>query len=110
MRGLRTPVAIEDSPIAKRFFEINQEFEVMTMSVTPSGRPEIEDDVAQDGSDPFGWLVIKQKKLLEAGCADPTDSKPTRVGRILEGAVFHHSPFRRLPWSRYTYQPLRMAL
>ena len=65
MRGLRTPVAIEDSPIAKRFFEINQELEVMTMSVTPSGRPEIEDDVAQDGSDPFGWLVIKQKKLLE---------------------------------------------
>jgi hypothetical protein len=65
MRGLRTPVAIGDSPLAKRFSEINQELEVMTMSVTPSGRPEIEDGVAQDGSDPFGRLVIKQKKLLE---------------------------------------------
>jgi hypothetical protein len=45
--------------------EINQELEVMTKSVTPSGRPEIEDGVAQDGSDPFGRLVIKWKKLVE---------------------------------------------
>ena len=67
MRGLRTPVAklVEDSPLAKRLGEINQELEVMTMSVTPSGRPEIEDGVAEDGSDPFGRLVIKRKKLVE---------------------------------------------
>ena len=65
MRGLQTPLAIEDSPLEKRFSEINQELQVMTVSVTPSGRPEIEDGVAQDGSDPFGRLVIKQKKLLE---------------------------------------------
>jgi hypothetical protein len=66
MRGLRTPVAAQlDSPLAKRLEEINQELEVMTKSVTPSGRPEIEDDVAQDGSDPFGRLVIKWKKLVE---------------------------------------------
>ena len=65
MRGFQTPLAIEDSPLAKRFSEINRELEVLTMSVTPSGRPEIEDGVAQDGSDPFGRLVIKQKKLVE---------------------------------------------
>jgi hypothetical protein len=72
MRGLRTPVAhlLEDSPssspLAKRFSEINQELEALTMSVTPSGRPEIEDGVvAQDGSDPFGRLVKKQQKLVE---------------------------------------------
>ena len=65
MRGFRTPVALEDSLSAKRFSEINQELEVITMSATPSGRPEIEDGVAQDGSDPFGRLLVKQKKLLE---------------------------------------------
>jgi tetratricopeptide (TPR) repeat protein len=52
MRGLRTPVAQlieEDSPLAKRFAEINQELEALTISITPSGRPEIEDSVAQGG-------------------------------------------------------------
>jgi CHAT domain-containing protein/tetratricopeptide (TPR) repeat protein len=67
MRGLRTPVAqlVEDSPLAERLVEINEELEVMTKSVTPSGRPEIEDGVGQDGSDPFGRLVIKWTKLVE---------------------------------------------
>ena len=70
MRGLRTPVCQfieEDSPSAKRFAEINQELETLTISVTPSGRPEVEDGVHQgkDGMDPFGRLVIKRKKLVE---------------------------------------------
>ena len=70
MRGLRTPVCQlieEDSPLAKRFAEINQELGTLTISVTPSGRPEIEDSVYQntDGTDPFGRLVIKRKKLVE---------------------------------------------
>ena len=67
MRGLRTPafqLIEEDSPLARRFAEINQELETLTISVTPSGRPEIEDGV-QDGTDPFGRLVIKRKKLVE---------------------------------------------
>jgi tetratricopeptide (TPR) repeat protein len=70
MRGLRTPVfqiVEEDSPLAKKFADINQELEVLTVSVTPSGRPEVEDGVYQskDGTDAFGRLVIKQKKLVE---------------------------------------------
>ena len=70
MRSLRTPVfqlMEEDSPLAKRFAEINQELETQTISVTPSGRPEAEDGVHQskDGTDPFGQLVIKRKKLVE---------------------------------------------
>jgi tetratricopeptide (TPR) repeat protein len=70
MRGLRTPVCQlieEDSPLAKRFAEINQELETLTISVTPSGRPEVEDSVGQgkDGTDPFGRLVIKRMKLVE---------------------------------------------
>ncbi|KAI9462884.1 CHAT domain-containing protein [Lactarius psammicola] len=69
MRGLRTPVAqlVEDSPLAKRFAEINQELEALTISITPSGRPEIEDGVAQgrEWTDPFGRLVVKRQKLME---------------------------------------------
>ncbi|KAI9443714.1 CHAT domain-containing protein [Lactarius psammicola] len=70
MRGLRTPIAQlaeEDPPLAKRFSEINEELEGLTISMTPSGRPEIEDDVAQGGdcTDPFGRLVVKQQNLVE---------------------------------------------
>jgi CHAT domain-containing protein len=70
MRGLRTPMAqlIEgDSLSAKRFAETNQELEALTISITPSGRPEMEDGVVQgrDGTDPFGRLVVKRRKLVE---------------------------------------------
>ncbi|KAF8268585.1 CHAT domain-containing protein [Lactarius quietus] len=70
MRSLRTPVAQlieEDSPLAKRFAEVNQELESLTISITPSGKPEIGDAVAQGGDwmDPFGRLVVKQQKLVK---------------------------------------------
>ena len=68
MRSLRTPVCqLSDSPLAKRFAEVNQELETLTISVTPSGMPEVEDGVhrSNDGTDPFGRLVMKQKKLVE---------------------------------------------
>ena len=70
MRGLRTlgrQFIEEDSPLAKRFAEINQELETLTISVTPSGRPEVEDTghQSEDGTDPFGRLVIKRKKLVD---------------------------------------------
>ena len=70
MRGLRAPATQlidDDSPLAKRFGEINRELEALTMSITPSGRPEMEGGDAQrgDGTDPFGRLVIKRRKLVE---------------------------------------------
>ena len=69
MRGLRTPLfqVIEGDSLAKRFAEINQELETLTVAVTPSGRPEVEDSVhrRKDRMDPFGRLVIKRKKLVE---------------------------------------------
>src|ERR1700735_12499 len=70
MRGLRTPIAqlIEgDSPLAKRFVDIHQELEALTISITPSGRSDMEAGVAEgrDGTDPFGRLVVKRQKLVE---------------------------------------------
>ncbi|KAH8992687.1 CHAT domain-containing protein [Lactarius akahatsu] len=69
MRGLRTQMAqlVEDSPLAKRFAEINEKLEALTISITPSGRPEMGDGIAQDRdwTDPFGRLVVKQQKLVE---------------------------------------------
>ncbi len=69
MRGLRTPMAQfhEDSSLAKRFTEINQELEALTTSLTPSARLEMEDGVTQgrDLTDPFGRFVVKQQKLVE---------------------------------------------
>ncbi|KAH9055411.1 CHAT domain-containing protein [Lactarius vividus] len=57
----------DDPPLAKIFSEIGQELEALIISVTPSGRSETEDGVAQggDGTDPFGRLVIKRQKLME---------------------------------------------
>ena len=70
MRGFRTPMTQlieEQSPLGERFAEINRELEALTISVAPSGRPEVEDGVDQvgDGMDPFGRLVVKRKNLLE---------------------------------------------
>ncbi|KAI9444037.1 CHAT domain-containing protein [Lactarius indigo] len=69
MRSFRTPISLlieENSPLVKRFSEINQELEAMTVSVTPSARPEMEDGIIQgrDGSDAFGRLVVKWQKLM----------------------------------------------
>ena len=53
--------------MSKRFAKINQELEATTISIMPSGRPETDDSIAQDRdrTDPFGWLVVKQRKLVE---------------------------------------------
>ena len=66
MRGLRIPVTqliTEDSPLAQRFAQINQELEALTIAVTPRGTPEMGDGVG-DGTDPFGRLIIKRQKLV----------------------------------------------
>ena len=70
MRGFHAPVAqliVDGSPLTKRFAEIIRELEALTVSVTPSGRPEMEGGDAQvgDGTDPFGRLVMKRQKLVE---------------------------------------------
>ena len=67
IRDLRFPSAelVEDSPLAERFADINRELEALTISITPSGRLEMEDGDARDGMDPFGRLVVKRKKLEE---------------------------------------------
>ena len=67
MRGLRTHMVRlveEDSALANRLAEINQELEALIKSVAPSGRPEMEDGVARGGADPFGRLVLKQQELV----------------------------------------------
>jgi CHAT domain-containing protein/tetratricopeptide (TPR) repeat protein len=69
MRGLCTPVVqvIEEDSLVERFAEINQELETLTIAVTPSGRPGVEDGVGQGkgGTDAFGRMVLKRKKLVE---------------------------------------------
>ncbi|KAI9462872.1 CHAT domain-containing protein [Lactarius psammicola] len=70
MRGLRTSVAqlIEGHPpLAKRLTEINQELETLTISVTPSGMPEMGDGIvrSRELTDPFGRLVVRHRKLVE---------------------------------------------
>jgi CHAT domain-containing protein/tetratricopeptide (TPR) repeat protein len=101
MRGLRTPVAqlVEGSPLAMRVAEIDQELEVMTMSVTPSGKPKIEDDVAQDGFDPFGRLVIKRQKLM--------DERDTLISEIQSQPGSER--FSRAPLGAQSFITLRSA-
>ncbi|KAH9162901.1 CHAT domain-containing protein [Lactarius sanguifluus] len=97
MRGLRTPMAqlIEDSPLVKRFAEINQELEALTISVTPSGRPEMEDGVAQNMDlmvmDPFGRLVVKRQKLVEERLHLPLSVPPPPVAPSFLSTITWHS-------------------
>ena len=70
MRGFRTPMtqlSEDDSPLAERLSEINQELAALTVSNTPSGTPKAEDGIVHKGelTDPFGRLLIKQQKLVE---------------------------------------------
>ncbi|KAI0298392.1 CHAT domain-containing protein [Multifurca ochricompacta] len=69
MRGLRNSMDQLfrfNSPLATKLAVINKDLESLTMSVTPSGTIEISDGGSQiDGMDPFGHLVVKQRKLLE---------------------------------------------
>ena len=72
IRGFRVTVFQligEDSPLAlaKKFAEVNQELEALTIAATPSGRLKIEDGVhaSKDGMDPFGRLVIRRQELVE---------------------------------------------
>ncbi|KAI0295658.1 CHAT domain-containing protein [Multifurca ochricompacta] len=70
MRGLRNSMdhlSQFNSPLATKLAAINQDLESLTMSVTPSGTIGISGGGSQvdDGMDPFGRLVVKQRKLLE---------------------------------------------
>ena len=116
MRGLRAPVAqlIEDSPLAKRFADVNQELEVLTMSITPSGRLDNQDGVVQDrdGMDPFGRLVVKRKELEEEQEAliSQIQGRPGLGGPPSQRC--HHSPLFALPppVDPSIFQPQHMAL
>ena len=64
MRGIRTPaaqLAEEDSHMAQRFEEINQELEALIISTTLSVFLVGESNF----TDPFGRLVVNQRKLVE---------------------------------------------
>ena len=64
MRGIRTPAAQldeEDSHMAQRFEEINQELEALIISTTLSVLLVRESNF----TDPLGRLVVNQRKLVE---------------------------------------------
>ena len=70
LRGLHTPVqhvADVEPQLADRFTEINRNLEKLTVSVLPKRGREVNEDETNDGeeADPFGRLLMKQRKLLE---------------------------------------------
>ncbi|KAN0134245.1 CHAT domain containing protein, partial [Lactarius tabidus] len=86
MRGFRSPIAEvipEVSPTTKRLSEIDQELTVLTTSITPSARSEIEDDAVQGRNrmDSFGRLIVKQRKLMEE--RDALIQGQPGLGRVL---------------------------
>jgi len=71
LRGLQNSihhVAGVDPLLAEKFTAINRDLEKLTMSVLPNGSTEVDDDAAEEdseGPDPFGRLLMKQRKVLE---------------------------------------------
>jgi CHAT domain-containing protein len=68
MRGLRTSIdqlCAADSALAEKFAAVNRELEMLTTSSSPSGIEITNGGVnGHGGMDPFGHLVVKQRKLL----------------------------------------------
>ena len=70
LRGLHTSiqrVAGVDPQLADKFTEINRNLEELMLSVLPKRSIEVNGDETEDGegADPFGRLLMKQRKLLE---------------------------------------------
>ena len=70
LRGLRTfnhHIAGVNLDLAEKFTKINRNLEKVTMSVLPSGSTQVSDDGTEDdeGPDPFGRLLLEQRKLLD---------------------------------------------
>ena len=70
LRGLRTSIhhlAGVNPNLAEKFTTINRDLEKVTMSVLPSGATQVSGDGTDDseGADPFGRLLLEQRKLLE---------------------------------------------
>ncbi|KAI0298041.1 CHAT domain-containing protein [Multifurca ochricompacta] len=71
IHGFRTPVDQifwADPSLAGRFAAVNRELETLTLSASPIRNIELEDPDARGHKwvDPFGQLVLEQRKLLEA--------------------------------------------
>ncbi|KAH9957209.1 CHAT domain-containing protein [Russula dissimulans] len=68
MRGFRTSIdqlRVVDSTLAEKFAAINRDLEALTTSISPDA---LMNDVRAEslsGMDPFGRLVVEQRKLLE---------------------------------------------
>ena len=68
MRGLRTSIdqlRAVDLPLAEKFASINQDLEALTMSISPSVWTNDVKTADQESMDPFGRVVMKQRRLLD---------------------------------------------
>ena len=68
MRGFRTSIIQlhgVDSLLAERFAAVNQELEELTASISPTVWADASKDDDQETMDPFGRLVVKQRKLFD---------------------------------------------
>ena len=68
MRGFRTSIVQlhgVDSLLAEKFAAVNQELEEITTSIPPTVWVNDSQDDDQETMDPFGRLVVKQRKLLD---------------------------------------------
>ena len=70
LRGFRTSVdqlSAVDPVLAQKFMAINRDLEKLTTSILPSGKTEFGGTGTEDseGADPFGRLLLKQRKLFE---------------------------------------------
>ncbi|KAH9020888.1 CHAT domain-containing protein [Lactarius hengduanensis] len=70
MRHLRTSIdqLLEADPdLGHKFTAVNRDLEVLTTSIPPSHKLSMDDSAADDlrAVDPFGRLLLKQRKLLE---------------------------------------------
>jgi len=91
MRGLRTShdqIAAADPVLAERFADVNRNLQIVTMSVAQSESIGTGDSAAgnqagnHEGMDPFGHLLMQQRRLSEERTRLSLAFKPYLVSRI----------------------------
>ena len=111
MRGLRTSInqiRLVDPHLADNFATINRKLEMLTLDISPNNNVDGRDSDIE-GMDPFGHLVVRQRKLF--------DDREKLISQIQalpgldlpEATFLRHSPFSCTSWAGDHHQQLRVG-
>ena len=115
MRHLRTSVdqlIHADPQLGHQFSAITRDLEELTKSVPPSHILSVDDGGVNDlrAVDPFGRLLLKQRRLLEERNNLIPQIKALPGLNLSDVSIIRYTVFCRIVWSCHPHKPFYMAL